>query len=381
MDPGNFEEGRPGRLLQITTPRQDWAFLPDQFPPDWEFPADSWPLLAEAKQELARLDGIARSLPNPQLLLRPLQSREALRSSSLEGTHATPQELLQFELLPREPTSESDPANTHLEIANYSSSLIRGIELLDELPFCLRLIRELHNTLLSGVRGRGMAPGQFRTTQNHIGSDFRFNPPPPEHLAECLDNFEKNLNNEELPYDPLVYSYLLHYQFEAIHPFLDGNGRVGRALLSLMIFRYCGLSMPWLYMSPFFERYRDEYIDNLFRISTHGDWQRWIAFCLRGTIEQAVDSIERCDALQTLREQFHELLASAGPRAHSIVEGLFTSPVLTAPGTARYCRVSYPTAKSDILKLVGLEILVEIPDSRPRLYYCDAILRIAYREP
>ena len=304
-----------------------------------------------------------------------------MRSSSLEGTVATPQELLQFELLPREPTSENDPANTHLEVANYSSSLIRGIDLLDELPFCLRLIRELHNTLLSGVRGRDKAPGQFRTTQNHIGSDFRFNPPPSEHLSECLDNFEKNLNNDELPYDPLVCSYLLHYQFEAIHPFLDGNGRVGRALLSLMIFRYCGLSMPWLYMSPFFERYRDEYIDNLFRVSTHGDWQTWITFCLRGTIEQAVDSIERCDALQTLREQFHELLASAGPRAHSIVEGLFTSPVLTVPGTARYHRVSYPTAKSDILKLVDLEILAEIPDSRPRFYYCNDIVGIAYREP
>jgi Fic family protein len=375
MDREKFTENRTGTIVEISVPKKDWAFVPDALPPKWEFPDDLWPLLAEAKQELARLDGIARSLPNPELLLRPL------RSSSLEGTYATPKELLLFELQPREPTSENDPANAHREVANYSSSLRHGMKLLGELPFCLRLIREIHRVLLSGVRGRDKAVGEFRRTQNHIGSDYRFNPPPSDRLADCLDNFETQLNLEEIPYDPLVHCYLLHYQLETIHPFLDGNGRVGRALLSLMIYKYCELSMPWLYMSAFFERYKDEYIDNLFRVSTHGAWDAWIEFCLRGTIEQAKDSILRCDDLRTLREEFYASLDSAGPRAHPIVEGLFTDPVLRISDTARHFGVSYPTARSDIFKLVQLGILTEVSETYPKLYYCDPIFRIAYREP
>ena len=313
MDRSKFTSAQNGQLVPITTHKEDWAFVPDPLPPAWEFGIELWPLLAEAKQELARLDGIARTLPNPELLLRPLQSREALRSSSLEGTYATPQELLLFELQPREPTSEKDPANAHREVANYSSSLRKGLALMQDLPFCLRLVRELHNELLSGVRGRDKAPGQFRRNQNHIGSDYRFNPPPPNHLGTCLDNFEKELHSTQTKYDPLVYCYMLHYQFECIHPFLDGNGRVGRVLLSLMIYSQCQLYLPWLYMSAYFERYKDEYIDNLFRVSTHGDWDRWITFCLRGTVSQAVDSIRRCHALTVLKDQFHLQLDNAGP--------------------------------------------------------------------
>lgn len=381
MNPKAFSENCPGSLVEIDVPRKDWAFVPQPLPPNWQFPIALWPLLAEAKQELARLDGIARTLPNPQLLLRPLQNREALRSSSLEGTYATPQELLLFELQPREPTSPQDPVNAHREVANYSSSLRRGLTLLQELPFCLRLVREIHQVLLGGVRGRDKTPGEFRKTQNHIGSDYRFNPPPPTHLKECLDLFEKELNRADHPYDPLVYCYLLHYQFEAIHPFLDGNGRVGRVLLSLMVHKNCQLQMPWLYMSPYFERYKDEYIDNLFAISARGDWNTWIEFCLRGTVEQAKDSIARCDALRALRELYHSKIGSAGPRAHHIVEELFTVPVLNISDVAREYEVSYPTAKSDVLKLVELEILAEVKDTYPKRYYCQGIFSIAFGEP
>ena len=380
MDRSQFTPNQSGLLVPISTHRKDWAFVPDPLPPTWEIHIDLWPVLAEAKQELARLDGIARTLPNPELLLRPLQSREALRSSSLEGTYATPQELLLFEMQPREPTSDKDPANAHREVANYSSSLRHGLELLNELPFCLRLIRELHRVLLSGVRGRDKAPGEFRREQNHIGSDYRFNPPPPSHLDECLDNFEKELHSEQTRYDPLVYCYILHYQFECIHPFLDGNGRVGRVLLSLMIFKHCGLYLPWLYMSSYFERYKDEYIDNLFRVSTHGDWHKWITFCLRGTISQALDSIRRCHALTVLKESFLQSLDNAGPRAHPIVEILFTKPVISVPDLTKQFGVSYPTAKSDIDKLVELEILRVVPDTYPKLYYCKQIFDIAFGE-
>ena len=380
MDKQKFTENRAGNLVEISVPKKDWAFVPDTIPPNWEFPPNLWPILAEAKQELARLDGIARSLPNPELLLQPLQSREALRSSSLEGTYATPQELLLFELQPREPTSAKDPINAHLEVANYSKSLRRGLQLLDELPFCLRLIRELHKVLLSNVRGKDKAPGEFRTTQNHIGSNYRFIPPPPKFLDDCLNNLELELNNQEPKYDHLIHCYVLHYQFETIHPFLDGNGRVGRALLSLMIYKLCNLSMPWLYMSAFFERYRDEYINNLFQVSANSDWDTWIEFCLRGTIEQAKDSIQRCDKLKLLRDQIHQMLDAAGPRAHPIVEGLFTIPVISVADTARNYKVSYPTAKSDIAKLEKLGILTHVSDTYPKLYYCEPIFSIAYEE-
>lgn len=381
MDRKNFTKSATGQLVKISVPREDWAFVPNPLPPDWKFPERLWPLLVEAKEELARLDGIARSLPNPELLLRPLQSREALRSSSLEGTYATPEELLLFEFQPREPKSERDPANAHLEVANHSSSLRRGLKLLDELPICLRLIRELHKVLLSGVRGRDKAPGEFRKNQNHIGSDYRFIPPPANYLEACLDRFERELNTDKSPYDPLVYCYLLHYQLETIHPFLDGNGRVGRVLLSLMVFKLCNLFMPWLYMSAYFERYKDEYIDNLFRVSSEGDWETWVEFCLRGTVVQATDSISRCSSLKALKDQFHASAETAGMRAHPIIEGLFTTPVLGIPETARHYNVSYPTARSDIQRLVDLGILAEVRDRYPKLYYSRQIFKIAYSEP
>jgi len=378
MDQTKFTARKTGRLVQISVPKKDWAFVPDPLPPDWAFPEDLWPILTEAKEELARLDGIARTLPNPELLLRPLQSREALRSSSLEGTYATAQELMLFELQPREPTSEKDPANAQLEVANYSRSLRHGMELMDSLSFSLRLIRNLHKVLLTGVRGRDKAPGEFRQSQNHIGSDYRFIPPPPNHLDGCLDNLEKELNSEKHPYDPLVYCYLLHYQFETIHPFLDGNGRVGRALLSLMIQKYCKLSMPWLYMSAYFEQYKDEYIDYLFGVSANGDWATWIKFCLIGTISQAKDSIIRCDALRKLKGIFHDQLDAAGSRAHSIIENLFTTPVLTIPSVAAAFNITYPTARNEVIKLVELQILKQLPDTYPKLYYCAPIFSIAY---
>ena len=380
MDISKFTDQKTGQTIRISFPKEDCAFIPDPLPPEWVFPAELWPLLAEAKQELARLDGIGRALPNPELLLRPLQSREAMRSSSLEGTYATPQELLLFELNPRIPQSERDPANDWLEVSNYSRSLRLGMDELQKLPFCLRLIRELHKTLLSGGRGRDKTPGQFRTTQVHIGSDFRFVPPPPDYLGDCLDHFEKRLNEDDPGYDPLVRCYLLHYQFEAIHPFLDGNGRVGRALLALMIYQWCGLYMPWLYMSAFFERYKDEYIDNLFAVSARGAWHSWIEFCLRGTVLQARDSIIRCEELRRIRDRFHELSETAGPRAHPLVEGLFRAPIVTIPDIAARYSISYPTAKSDIENLVDLKILVELSDARPKTFYSPEIFRAAYSD-
>jgi len=213
-----FTDETTGRLVRITSPYEDWAFVPAPLPPDWDFPASLWPLVAEAKQLLGKLDGVGRTLPNPELLQRPLQQREALRSSSLEGTYASPQELLLFELQPRVPSSAKDKANDWLEVSNYASALREGYLYLQQGPLSLYLVRQLHAWLLKGVRGADKQPGSFRKRQVHLGSDRRFVPPPPERLDDCLQAFEHALMTPPNDFDPLVRSYLVHYQLEAIHP-------------------------------------------------------------------------------------------------------------------------------------------------------------------
>ncbi|HEV7239294.1 MAG TPA: Fic/DOC family N-terminal domain-containing protein, partial [Thermoanaerobaculia bacterium] len=237
MEQQQFTEKRTGTIVPVSIGGLDWAFLPYPLPRQWHVSLELWPLLASAKEELARLDGIGRTLPDPELLLRPLQRREAIRSSSLEGTYASAEELLLFELAPTEPISASDRANDWREVGNHAAALRRGTVLLETLPLSLRVIREMHAVLLTNVRGRDRAPGEFRRTQVHLGSDRRYIPPPPNELMACLDDFERFLNDAD-EIDPLIRTYLAHYQFEAIHPFVDGNGRVGRALLSLSSFQW-----------------------------------------------------------------------------------------------------------------------------------------------
>jgi Fic family protein len=248
-----------------------------------------------------------------------LQRREAIRSSSLEGTYASAEELLLFELDSEEPASASDRMSDWIEVNNYAVAVRHGTELLSTLPLSLRLIREMHERLLTGVRGRDRAPGEFRRTQVHIGSDRRYVPPPPNELLPCLDDFEKFLNEADA-IDPLVRTYVAHYQFEAIHPFIDGNGRVGRALLALCAYQWCGLSQPWLYVSPYFDHHKDEYIDGLFAVSTDGAWNRWLELCLRATLDACHDAIRRCDQLRKLREQYHAKADVTSGRMHPLIE-------------------------------------------------------------
>lgn len=388
MDPTRFTESRTGELVRITTLNgPDWAFVPEPLPPKgWYFPTRLWPLLAEAQEQLARLDEKGRTVPNPTLLLDPLQKREALRSSSLEGTYATAKELLLYELEPKEPTSQNDKANDWREVHNYDQALRHGVFNLREpgpsgLPLSKRLIQQMHEILLRDVRGNDRNAGQFRNRQVHLGSDRRYIPPPPgETLMKCLDDFEAFLGSSQGTYPPLVLSYLVHYQFEAIHPFLDGNGRIGRLLLALTTYQWSRLHLPWLYMSAYFERYKDEYVDNMLRISTHGDWDKWIEYCLRGTVEQCRDAIRRCDALNELRSQMHARL-DVYPRLGKIVEELFVRPVFTATHVARWCDTSMPTARRDIDQLIEAGFVKYLGGNRPRAYYVPPIFGAAYSEP
>lgn len=367
-----------GQIVPVTVGGPDWAFVPHPLPRQWQVSQRLFPLLISAHTELGRLDGIGRTLRNPELLLRPLQSREAIRSSSLEGTYASAEELLLFELDPVE-SPASSRENDWREVLNYAAAIRRGTELLEELPLSQRLIREMHAVLLRNVRGRDRAPGEFRRTQVHIGADRRYVPPPPNLMLDCLGDFERFLNDAD-NIDPLIRTFLAHYQFEAIHPFIDGNGRVGRALLSLCAYQWCRLTRPWLYVSPFFDRHKDDYIDALFAVSTHGAWERWLELCLHATVDACRDAIARCDDLRRLRDEYHSRAAGLSGRMHSLIEGLFSNPMIRIAEAARRLDVTYPTAKSDIMKLVELGILTEMRDTSPKAYFSPAIFNAAYHE-
>lgn len=369
-----FGEKSPGRIVPIS--EGDYAFIPHKLPPDWVFPGWLWPLLADAKQQVGVLEGVGRTLPNPAILLRPFADREAIRSSRLEGTYVTSKEFLLFEL--QEKTGTDEKTNDQREVFNYRRALNHGTT--TSLPLSLRLLRELHGILMAGVRGKDRSPGEFRRLQVAIGPSKRFIPPPPDQLPASLDQLERYFHQDNSPFDPLVDCFLIHYQFETIHPFQDGNGRVGRLLLSIMLQQRCGFSKPWLYLSEFFERHRDEYIQLLFDVSTKANWDAWIEFCLKGTREQAMETIRRCDILRRMRDEYMTRLASAGGhiRLTQIVEELFHSPFVQVKDLPARLGITYPTAQADMERLVAAGIVQPLPEVSPKTYYAVEIFNVAY---
>jgi Fic family protein len=378
MEASEFTAEMTGKLVTITNGAPDLrlAFVPNPLPPRWEWPPQLWNKLLEARTRLSSLDGVGKHLPNPEILIWPLQHREAQLSSQLEGTITNPQQQALFEADPRYPISATDPANAFREVFNYRRALRLRLDGHNTLPISLRLIRELHAILMEGVRGSNQRPGEFRQIQNQIGRPARFVPPPPQHLAEALDSFEKYLHASSL-YDPLVKAFLAHYQFEAIHPFGDGNGRVGRLLLSLMIAEWCELSSQWLYMSAFFEKNKRNYMDLLLGVSTNGAWELWIDFCLDGVIAQSRDTETRCDNLLNLHRDFHSRLKRESARLSRFIDDLFKTPIIAVSNYAKRYGVSYPTARSDLKKLEALGIVKNL-GTDPISYFCDQIYQITY---
>jgi len=358
----------------------DFAFTPHPLPPDWDFPERLWPLLSDAKHQIGKLEGIGRTLPNPAILLRPLEDREAIQSSRLEGTYASPKELLLFELDPREPKSQGDRSNDFQEVFNYRRALTHATN--SPLPVSLRLIRDVHGILMSGVRGREKAPGEFRRIPVGIGSGGRFIPPPASHLQDCLAGLESYCHVRTSRFDALVDCFLVHYQLETIHPFIDGNGRVGRLILAIMLQQRCELTKPWLYMSEFFEAYRDEYMQRLFDVSAKGDWTGWIEFCLRGTLRQAKETIHRCERLLKIREDLMAKLAQTGGsiRLKQIVDDIFHSPFVRVADLPKRLSCTYPTAQADVDRLVSAGILKALPNVRPKTYYSPEVFSVAYEK-
>lgn len=383
MDTSLFTEKKTGQLIQIDVlGDKDYAFVPDNLPPELQFPLEMWPKLSSAKEYLGKLDGIGRTLPDNRLLLSPLSRREAVTSSRIEGTYATEQELILFELNPREPKSKDDQVNAWIEVYNYSAALQLGIKRLRQIPFSLNLIKQLHERLLRGVRGQQTNPGEFRRTQVAIGSSRRFIPPPVDRLNQVLYDCESYINIGPDDFDPLIRAFVAHYQFEAIHPFRDGNGRIGRVLLSLMISKWCNHYLPWLYLSPYFEKHRDEYVQRMFEVSSNGAWNEWFDFCLTGTIQQAEDAISRCEKLNELQAIMLDRIRDASsPRVHQIVYDLFSSPMVQIAELKTRFNVTYPTAKADVEYLEKVGILRELNDTSPRSHYAPEIFHIAFHSP
>ena len=379
MDITAFGEFKTGQLVPIDHgTRQEWGFVPDSLSPSWEIPDSLWPLVSTANAKVGQLDGIGRTLPDPTLLLRPLQRREALKSSSLEGTFVNPQELLLFEVGRRRQHDEprTDRESDWLEVFNDDRALRAGRKQCESgASIGLNLIQQLHNILLRGVRGKNKNPGEFRTKQVYVG-DRRFIPAPPEQVNSLLKSFVDYLAGSEI--DPLVRAYITHYQFEAIHPFSDGNGRVGRLLLSLSIYKWLDHSAPWLYMSEYFENNRKEYITRLFQVSANGEWEEWLRFCLNGTIEQAAAAVSRCDRLQKLRKQYKTRAGSLGPRMSGIIDRLFSMPVINVRTVRERFGVTDPTARSDLEKLCRHDVLSAIPDTYPKSFIATEVMDIAY---
>jgi len=234
---------------------------------------------------------------------------------------------------------------------------------------------------MTGVRGSERDPGNFRRLQNQIGRPARFVPAPVPELATLLDNFEHYLH-EEAGLDPLVRAFVAHYQFEAVHPFMDGNGRVGRLLLAITIAEWCHLANQWLYMSDYFDRNKDRYIDYLFGVSARGEWANWIAFCLRGVVEQAKDTLARYERLISLNREFHDRVNKRGAsiRHSRLVDELFLSPIIRVTHARDLTGVTYPTARTDLKTLERLGIVTEIPGLPQITYACMPIVEIVYSD-
>lgn len=377
MDRSQFTAQDTGRLVR--TLDGHLAFVPSPLPPKITISFELMRRLSEADHAVGTLAGIGRILPNPHLLTHPFLKREAVLSSRIEGTEASATDLALFEAAGSPSTDQSDVR----EVSNYVVALRYGLKRLDKLPMSLRFLREVHAKLMADVRGGTRAPGEFRHVQNWIGpsgsriDNATYVPPPVQEMHAALDHFERFLH-EPSPMPVLLRVALIHYHFEAIHPFLDGNGRIGRLLIAFLLHIEKVLDQPLLYLSAFFEHHRREYYHRLIEVTTKGAWDEWIDFFLRGVAEQANDAVRRTRELLDLSDSYRRRFASARNAGvlSSLVDRLFAVPATTISSVAADLKMSYPAAKKNVQKLVGLHILTPRRSGRGSIYVAEDVLRI-----
>ena len=373
---------RAGRY--VVQPQGYRAFMPAPLPPKppVHLEGELQALLSQADQALGRLDGSIQTLPDPDLFVFMYVRKEAVLSSQIEGTQSSLQDVLAAEARLRTPDRARDTG----EVINYVTAMNYGLERLATLPISSRLIREIHEQLLHGVRGSQMRPGELRTSQNWIGPagctllEATFVPPPHREVPNVLGDLETFIHSPgELP--DLVQIGLVHAQFETIHPFLDGNGRVGRLLITFLLCQRGILLQPVLYLSHFFRQRRSEYYERLQAVHDTGDWEGWLEFFLRGVAEVSAEATETVRRILGLREQHRSLvterLGRAAADGHRVLERLYRQPFVTVGGVQGVTGTYYPAASRLVARLVEIGLLEEITgDRRNRVYRYSSYMQV-----
>lgn len=377
-------ESRAGRT--VTQATGYLAYVPAPLPPEppVQLDAEGVNLLSRADHALGKLEGIGTLLPNPDLFVGMYVRKEALLSSQIEGIDSTLDEVIRFE--EGDEPAEGKRLHDTAEVVNYVRALNHGIRRLSEIPLSLRLIREIHTELMRGVRGEGKGPGEFRVTQNWIGakgadlSTASFVPPPVPEMNAALDNFEKFLHERrahpERPQYPVILECaLVHAQFETIHPLLDGNGRLGRLLVALLLHERGILLKPLLYLSLYLKGNRLEYYDRLTAVRKNGDWEGWATFFLKGVEQTGIEAVETAHKVIAFREQAIRTASALGANELKLVEFLFAHPLTDIQTVEKHLGVVYNTAAAVIRRLERAKLLKETTGrQRNRVYRFSAYL-------
>ena len=363
-----------GRL--VPTIEGQYAFVPDPLPPELPMSPSLVSVLDRASRAVGTLVGIGETSPNPHLLIQPFLRREAVLSSRIEGTQASLSDVFAYEA-----KGDTRTGGDVAEVVNYVRALRLGIDRLGSLPISYRLINEVHERLMQGVRGENNRPGRLRDVQVWIGRpgssirDARFVPPPPDRLRDLLYDWERFVNEpSDMP--PLVRCALMHYQIETIHPYPDGNGRIGRLLITLFLSATAVLPIPLLYMSGYFERDRQRYYDGLLDVSITGDWEPWLLYFLEGVYREAEDALERLRRVRNLQDEWRELLHSrkASASALRLLEDLLAHPMTTVRRASELLDMSDPGARRVLDRLIDAGIVTRRDDTWPHLYVAQRLL-------
>ena len=383
MDKSRFQSTIFGSAERTFGPHGYVAYFPNPIPRQIEISTENVAAMADAEAALGRLAGVGRLLPNPQLMVGPYLRREALASTRIEGTQASLTDVYDAEAgtIPIGPDVE--------EVVNYVAAIETDLDSLKSIPISMRLLREMHVTILAGVRGSERRPGEIRTSQNWIGAPgasietATFVPPPPDRLGGLLDDLESFVHeNPSLP--PLIQTALVHYQFETIHPFLDGNGRLGRLLIVFLLVTRGRLPAPLLYISPYFEHRRDTYYEALQGVRERGDINAWLSLFFEAIDTQATDAVRRAEKLMDLRERYRVLVRErTRGSANDLVDLAFEQPILTAAVVESRLNISRPSALTALNHLLDLGLLSETsegPHGRFR-WKADEILDVLTEEP